>query len=109
YTVLSKGDPIAVTANSGLQNVPFLSGGVNPTITLSPGAVLGAGVATSSSRLLRFQNTAQGLIDYIYNGNSLPASTPGSFTANSTYSLDRILKFNVGIQVSSSGLDTTGI
>jgi lysophospholipase L1-like esterase len=98
YTVLRKGDPIVVTANAAVQNVPFLSNGVAPTITLNPGAVLGAGIATSNNRLVRLQSTAQGLIDYIYNGNSLPASLPGPFTANSSYSLDRILKFNVGIQ-----------
>jgi fibronectin type 3 domain-containing protein len=104
YNVLLVGDPVIVAANSGLQNVSFLAGGTNPIITLNPGAVLAAGYLTSGGGVITLSTTATGLIDYIYNGNSLPTMVPNPLNFNSSFSLDRTLKFNVGFGV---GIPTT--
>jgi len=97
YEVLAVGDPITVTGNSGQQNQLFTVGGIAPTITLNPGDVLTAGFEAAGSDLVSINTNATGLVDYIYDGDSLPGAAPGPLTANATFNfLDRTIQFNVG-------------
>jgi fibronectin type 3 domain-containing protein len=106
YSVLITGSPIPVTA-AGVQNQQFLVGGVNPSITLNPGAVLTAGFLSSGKLVVRINSTTSGLIDYVYNGNSVPTTLPNPLTAASTYSFDRLVKFNVGVAIPPAATVTT--
>jgi lysophospholipase L1-like esterase len=99
YSVILIGDLIAETANSGLQNLQFTRSGTNPTVTLGPGAVLTTGFLTSSADVVELNSAHTGLIDYIHNGNDMPATLPNPFTANDTYALDRTMKFNIGFRI----------
>jgi len=76
-----------------------LLSGTNPIITLNPGDVLTAGAVTSGAGLIQYNPTGTGLIDYIYDGNSLPGILPGPLQDGSTYSLDRTLKYNIGFTI----------
>jgi len=104
FTAILVGDPISVTPNSGLQSTPFITGGTNPIINLNPGGILAAGYLASGGGVIQLQNLANGLIDYIYNGNSLPSTFPSPLSMNSSFALDRTLKFNIGFGV---GVPTT--
>jgi len=107
FNVLAIGDSIAATANSGPHTVPFTVSGTNPIVTLNPGDVLVSGFVSGAQGVVALNTAATGLIDYIYNGNALPfPSAPGLLTANSTYSLDGTVKFNVGFVVQGSGTVT---
>jgi len=107
YNVLVIGDPVNVTAGSGPSTGAFLASGTNPIVTLNPGDVLVAGFNSSGAGVVEINTLGTGLIDYIYNGNALPLSTPDTLTINSSYSLDATVKFNVGFVVSGSGTLTT--
>jgi len=96
YNVIMVGDAISTTADTAVHNIQFLFLGSNPTIALSPGTILCAGFVQSGSPGCVAYGSGTSLSDYIYNGNSLPSSLPGSFKANSTYSLNNTLKFNIG-------------
>jgi len=106
YSICCIGDAIPVAANSGVGNLNFLSGGLNSSIILNAGAVIAAGYLASGGGVIKYKLNPTGLIDYIYNGNSLPDVLPNSFTADSTYALDRTLKFNIGFGVA---LQTTNV
>ena len=102
YSVLSIGDAITVVAANALQNSQFLVGGVNPMITLNPGAVLTAGFLASTDHQISYDYNS-GLDNYVHSGNSLPLTLPNPFTANSTYAAqNHTMKINIGFGVQAA-------
>ncbi|HTJ77934.1 MAG TPA: sialate O-acetylesterase [Rariglobus sp.] len=100
YEVVTAGDVLSVTGGSGVQNRAFTVGGVNPVFELEPGEILAVGYLASRGGVVRY-GAGTGIIDYVALVDTLPASPPAPLTASTGMSLDRTLKFNVGISVNS--------
>ncbi len=106
YTVLAIGDPIAVATGGAfgpvgniLQNRQFTIGGSNPTVAVSAGDVIVAGLF-QSARVVLLGPTTGPNVDYINSGNSLPGSAGSILTSDGDFAtLNRTLRYNVGFDV----------
>lgn len=100
YKILAIGDPISTVGGTILVNAAFTVSGSNPTISVQSGDKVVAGFL-EQGRVVNTDVLGQtGVADYIYNGNSLTGQSVSSpLSANSTYSFDKKMKFNIGFDL----------
>lgn len=111
YKILSIGDALTVTssddllgpsAGDHLENRAFTVSSVNPTISVNTGDMIVAGWLQDGCIVI-VDGTAQGVADYVANGDTLSGATVGGApTGNSDYAFDRTMRFNIGFDISNN-------
>lgn len=106
YTVLARGDPIAVrssddrlgpSAGDHLVNAKFTVAGLHPVLRLGAGDTLVAGWLQSSQVVYISGFPGSGVGDYIAWGDALPASAGHPLRLNDDFGLqDKTMQFNIG-------------
>lgn len=108
YEILAIGDPLTVAAGGVLENRAFTVSGLFPTISVGSGDQIIAGYLQTGGQVIRLGEVTQGLGDYIRNGDSLTGQTVGDpLSANTSFGFDKTMKFNIGFEVTSGGVDAT--
>jgi hypothetical protein len=97
YELLVTGDTFSVGAGSSqgvLVNQPFTVDGTSPTIAVTAGEVLVAGLYQTAESVVFANGTTTALID---NGDQIPATDDGAFPSGASYDFTtQLYRFDIG-------------